>query len=130
MKKITKRINIFVVTICMVFMGAVLVNAENVYSWGATIPVGASITQSKNCSYQYQRAGNIRTSNSSSNMKMTITKNGSVLKSSTSATKKGQWVWTSWANGGTGARTFEYKTTSGSTFVGSIQATDSPTQHA
>lgn len=129
MRKLAKA-GRFAVVPCMLLMGAALVNAENVHSWGATIPLNTSISQSINCSYQYQRAGNNRTSNSASTMKMTVKKNGSVIASSTAATKKGQWVWTSWASGGSGARTFEYKTTSGSTFVGSIQATDSSVQHA
>lgn len=120
----------FAIVPCMLLMGVVLVNAENVYSWGVTIPLNTSISQSIDCSYQYQRAGNNRTSDSASTMKMTVKKNGSVLASSTAATKKSQWVWTSWASGGSGAKTFEYKTTSGSTFVGSIQATDSSATHA
>lgn len=129
MKKL-KKVGKLAVIPCMLLMGAILVNAENVYSWGATIPLNTSIIQSINCSYQYQRAGNNRSSNSASTMKMTVKKNGALLSSSTSATKKGQWVWTAWGNSGSGAVDFEYKTTSGSTFVGSIQATDSSAQHA
>ena len=128
MKKFPKKVSCLAVALCMVFLGASFVSAQNVHSWSVTIPVNNSISKQLSFSNTYQRAGNYRTNSNAAVMTMTITKGSSTVTTATLPTSLRSWVWTSWGNKGAGTYKFKYQTVGSYDFTGSIQATDSEFQ--